>query len=583
MKYRIALAQINSTVGDFEGNTAKIIAYIDKARALKADLVAFPELALCGYPPEDLIFKPSFLKANATYLKKITRHTKNISVVLGFVDSHKNNIYNAAALIHNGKLIDSYRKILLPNYGVFDEKRYFSSGTHCPVFHIAQRQSRQRRDKLHPDLIGNDNIIAINICEDIWHKNGPTSVQARNGNAQLIINISASPYHERKLTERASILSKQAKENKVSVAYINLTGGQDELVFDGGSMVFNDKGKLIARAKEFEEDLIVADIKLNKHSPKPVNSSLCHIIKPYKLKATASSKKPSIKIVINKKLADSAEVYSALVLGTRDYLKKNGFQKAVLGLSGGIDSAIVAAIAADAIGKDNVTAIIMPSIYSSNETQSDAEIMAKNLGINYLRIPIDDIFQQYKNTFREHFAGLPENITEENLQARIRGNILMAFSNKFGWLVLATGNKSEMSMGYCTIYGDMAGGFAVIKDVPKTLVYKLVKYYNDRERKEIIPASIIKRPPTAELRPNQKDEDSLPPYRTLDPILHSYIEYNKDIKEITKSGFSPQIVKKVIQTVDRNEYKRRQSPIGVKITRRAFGKDRRMPITNKFS
>ncbi|MBI4834850.1 MAG: NAD+ synthase [Planctomycetes bacterium] len=562
MRFRIALAQINPIVGDFKGNTEKIIASIEKARAHSADLIAFPEMALCGYPPEDLVFNRAFTAENTRCLKIIARASKNISAVIGLTHRLKNDIYNAAAFIHNKKIINIYHKIFLPNYGVFDEKRYFKPGEHIPVFHI------------------NDTSIGINICEDIWHVGGPAHQQANKGRAGLIINISASPYHEQKLTQRQMLLSYFARNNKTYAAYINMTGGQDELVFDGGSMLVSPKGALIARAGEFKEDLIFADIN-------PLTQNACgnadEGITEFNLKANKIKRsKANVKCPINKKLPLLEEIYSALVLGTKDYLHKNGFSKAVLGLSGGIDSALVAAIAVDALGRENVAAVTMPSMYSSTGTKNDSEQIAHNMEIQLLKIPIDDIFKSYLYQLRDHFIGQPENIAEENLQARIRGTLLMALSNKFGWMVLGTGNKSELSVGYCTLYGDMASGFAVIKDIPKIMVYQLAKYFNQKSGKEIIPKSVFKRPPSAELRPNQKDDDSLPPYNTLDPILQKYIEGNQSIPELIKSGFKSQMVKRITRLVDTSEYKRRQAPAGIKITRRAFGKDRRMPITNKF-
>ena len=577
VKFRIALAQINTTVGDFKGNTDKIVNAIKQARDIKANLVAFPELAICGYPPEDLILKPHFVKENLRQLNKISSTSRSISVVVGLVHQEKGQVYNAAAFLHHGRLVDVYHKILLPNYGVFDEKRYFQPGQHCPIF-----------------MIG-DVIVGINICEDIWHSDGPHHWQARSGGAHLIINISASPYHEKKIAERERLLKTCSRENKVFTAYVNLVGGQDELVFDGGSMIFAPDGRLIARGNEFKEDFIVADLDIKVFSQSRRQSCSSSSVIPAKAgirlkQIKLTSIQPPIKITVPKKLSLLEEIYNALVLGTRDYIRKNGFQKVVLGLSGGIDSALVAAIACDAIGSENVKALTMPSPYSSAETQRDSEIVALNLGIELIKIPITDIFQSYRYQLKDHFIGRPEDTAEENLQARVRGNFLMFFSNKLGWLVLTTGNKSEMSTGYCTLYGDMAGGFAVIKDVPKTLVYKLADFYNKKlilnsgsgKGQKVIPLSIFRRPPMAELRPNQKDQDSLPPYEILDPILDAYVEQDLGFSEIIKKGFDEKIVQKVISLVDSNEYKRRQAPPGVKITPKAFGKDRRMPITNKY-
>lgn len=531
------MAQINTTVGDLAGNSEKIIQYIDKARELGSDIVVFPELALSGYPPEDLLLKPHFISKNREYLDKIIEKTESIFAIVSFPYREKGKLYNAAALINNKKLVSIYKKIFLPNYGVFDELRYFTPGDTCPVINF-----------------GKGRKIGINICEDIWHSNGPQKAQAASGKARIIINISASPYHIQKLDLRQNVVRRIAKENKTFVLYCNCAGAQDELVFDGASMAFDDKGKLIARAKQFEEDLLTVDI----DCAKPCGNR------------------------IERKFSLLEEVYAALVLGFSDYVKKNGFKKIVLGLSGGIDSALVAALAVDALGKDNVVALTMPSQYSSSGTLNDAKKLAKNLGIKLYVIPIKKLHKAYLETFSGPFKGTKPNITEENIQARIRGNILMAFSNKFGWLVVTTGNKSELSVGYCTLYGDTAGGFALIKDVPKTLVYKLSQYRNKKEGKELIPISIFVRPPTAELKKNQTDQDTLPPYSELDKIIDEYVEKDYSLDSIVRKGIRKDTAKKVISMIDRNEYKRRQSPLGIKITPKSFGRDRRMPITNKF-
>ncbi len=528
---RIALAQINSTVGDLDANSEKIILYAEEAKRLGADIVAFPELALTGYPPEDLLLKPKFVDDNIAALHKVAKAIgSGIIAVVGFVDKRKGSIYNAAAVIRNQRIIGVYHKAHLPNYGVFDEKRYFAQGAKADVFSV------------------NSFVFGVNICEDIWHKNGPIREQARAG-AKLIININASPYHVGKIKERQAVLSGQARLNRVFIAYVNLIGGQDELVFDGQSMVAAPDGNVIARAPAFKEDLLIIDIgQAKKYSHKP--------------------------------LEPIAEVYQALLLGLSDYIRKNGFKKVVIGLSGGIDSALVAALATDALGKENVAGVFMPSRFSSGESEEDAKALAKNLGIKFINISIDDIFEEYLNILKPQFEGRKPNIAEENLQARIRGNLLMALSNKFGWLVLTTGNKSEMSTGYATLYGDMAGGFAVIKDVPKTLVYKLSKYRNSLKR--AIPQRILTKEPTAELKPNQKDSDTLPAYKTLDPILKAYIEEDKALDNIVSRGFDKDIVSRVLSMVDKSEYKRRQSPPGIKITPKSFGRDRRMPITNSY-
>jgi NAD+ synthase (glutamine-hydrolysing) len=570
---RIGLCQINTTVGDIEGNTKKILGYVEKGKKMGADLLAFPEMAITGYPPEDLLLMPKFIEANLKAIKRIAKATSSITVLVGFVDK-KGDIFNAAALLHNGKIVDSYHKTFLPNYGVFDEDRYFKAGTENFIFTL----------KSTP--------IGPSICEDLWYPGNPIRTQALYGGAELIVNISSSPYHAGKSAFREKMISTRASDNLAIVAYCNLVGGQDELVFDGGSLIFDQKGDLIARGKQFEEDLVLGDLdmeavfRMRLHDPRirrerftDEEKSLKKIDLPER---SLSAKRPPIPKRESKPLDRLSEIYAALVLGTGDYIRKNGFQKVLIGLSGGIDSALTAAIAVDALGGKGVVGVAMPSQYSSRESMEDAKTLAKNLGIKIITIPITETFQAYLKTLAPAFKRLKPNVTEENIQARIRGNILMALSNKFGWLVLTTGNKSEMSVGYCTLYGDMAGGFAVLKDVPKTLVYELSKYKNKKEGKAIIPKNVFSKPPSAELRLNQKDEDSLPPYPVLDPILQAYVEEDKGLEEIAKMGFKEGLIKEVFQMVDRNEYKRRQSPPGVKITHRALGKDRRLPVTNKY-
>ena len=559
-KIRIALAQINPTLGDLKGNAQKILDFIGRAKKVKADIVTFPELSICGYPPEDLLLKERFIKDNLKILEFIKKNISGIIAIIGFVSEDENgNIYNSAAIIKDKKLRGIYRKIELPNYGVFDEKRYFKSGKDVPVF------------------ILNGVIFGVNICEDIWKENGIAKVQSDKG-AKIIINISSSPYYTGKVNLRKNILLERVKETKTYVCYNNLVGGQDELVFDGASLVLDPEGNEIARGKQFEEDLVVADLAVEAETKDEFRD------KDYiNLGKLNDNELPALEIKIPRKLDPLEEIYKALVLGTRDYVKKNGFEKVIIGLSGGIDSSLTAVIACDALGKENVIGISMPSRYSSEGTQRDAEILAKNLGIKFTRVYIDKIFSSYLDSLEKEFHGLRPDVTEENIQARIRGNILMALSNKFGYLVLTTGNKSEVSCGYCTLYGDMAGGFNVLKDVFKTLVYKLTIFRNEKGKNNLIPESIIKRPPTAELRPDQKDEDTLPPYSILDGILKKYVEEGKSYREILQDGeFDPQLVRKVIQMVDKNEYKRRQAPPGIKITPRAFGKDWRFPITNKY-
>ncbi len=534
---RIAISQINATVGDLEANLKKITQCIYKAKALGVDIISFPELALTGYPPEDLLLKPKFIADNLKKIKELARGVDNIVAVVGFVDKTGRNIYNAAAVIYNRKIQGICHKIFLPNYGVFDEERYFSPGKECLLFKFGKF------------------AFGVDICEDIWHFDGPTKALARSG-AKLILNINASPYYAGKIKDREEVVKKQAKTNRIAIAYANLVGGQDELVFDGQSMLVDAKGKLICRAKGFKEDLLIFDMEMSGGMR----------LKPQK---TARPLKPD------------AEIYEALKLGLYDYCYKNGFQSVVIGLSGGIDSALVAAIAQDSLGKENVTAVFMPTRYSSAESEEDAHKLAQNLKIKLLHISIDEIYNTYLAALKEQFSGLTPNIAEENIQARIRGNILMALSNKFGWLVLATGNKSEMSTGYATLYGDMAGGFAVIKDVPKTLVYKLAHYRNSLGC--VIPERVLTKEPSAELKPNQKDTDTLPAYATLDPILKAYVEEDKDLTKIVSLGFDKNTVYRVLDMVDKSEYKRRQAPPGIKITPKAFGKDRRMPITNKYN
>lgn len=576
-KIRIGLAQINASVGDLDGNTRKILRFVEDADKLGVDIVTFPELAITGYPPEDLLLKPGFVDDNLESLKLIAKKTSSldIAIVTGFID-RSDDIYNSAALISKGKIAGIYHKNYLPNYGVFDEKRYFKSGNECPIFIVAGVS------------------VGINVCEDIWYPDGPCMNQALAG-AQLIININASPYHRGKRLFRERMVSTRASDNTVFIAYTNMVGGQDELVFDGHSMIFNPSGELIAYGKQFEEDLIVKDIDLRSvelarlHDPRKrakifslqaVSQTSAITISDTKSK----KRKPKLLQKSVEPLDPVAEVYNALLLGTRDYVKKNGFKEVVIGLSGGIDSAIVAAIAVDALGSDNVTGVFMPSQYTMPESGEDVNRLVKNLEIKLITIPVNNIFKSYLSTLSEPFAGCKPDVTEENLQARIRGNIIMALSNKFGWLVLTTGNKSEMSVGYATLYGDMAGGFAVIKDVPKTLVYELARYRNKIIGKGIppVPERILIKEPTAELRPGQKDSDTLPPYDVLDPILHSYVEEDRSFREIVESGFKEDTVAKVISMVDRSEYKRRQAPPGIKITARAFGKDWRVPITNRY-
>ena len=570
---RLALAQINPTVGDLAGNSKKILEYVKKAKSKKADIVVFPELAVTGYPPEDLVLKPQFIADNITAIKKIGSGISGIVAVAGFVDKGKGgDIYNAAALIAEGRIVDVYHKILLPNYGVFDEFRYFRPGRRCPVYQLGGSK------------------VGINICEDIWHSDGPACAQALAG-AELILNINASPYELGKPETREKILYERSTENSLMIAYVNTVGGQDELVFDGLSMVFDHRGRKIAVGKQFEEELMVVDLDLEgvgrvrKKKGAEERQAFASLSCPaarVRVPSPEYADRRAVRSPMEPRLQKDEEIYRALVLGTSDYVRKNGFKGVVIGLSGGIDSSLVAAIAADAIGKENVTGLFMPSQFTSSESREDAYGLARGLGIGIRKISISRILGGYLKELNPHFEGRERDITEENLQARIRGNLLMAFSNKFGWLVLTTGNKSEMSVGYATLYGDMAGGFAVIKDVPKTLVYDLCRWRNSAGEAPVIPARVLLKEPTAELRPGQKDTDTLPPYEVLDPVLKAYVEDELSFEEILGLGCDKESARKVVHMVDKSEYKRRQSPPGVKITARAFGRDRRFPITNKY-
>ena len=553
---RIALAQINCTVGDLKGNCRKILEYAEKAEEYGADLVSFPELAVTGYPPEDLLLKPKFVEDNVAAVRELSRSIRNIVAVVGFVDKGRCGVYNSAAVISAGEIKGIYHKMRLPNYAVFDEKRYFNPGKNPRVFLFGQ----------HP--------FGVTICEDIWLPGGPTVAQARYG-ARFICNINASPYHTGKIRLREEIIRAQARDNGVIMVYTNLVGGQDELVFDGQSMVIDKDGTLLARAEAFKEDLLIVDIKV------PLDETVRSTRRLVKVTDTpARQEKVPVEKRVVPSLKAAEEVYQALTLGLRDYVQKNGFKKVVLGLSGGIDSALVAVLAADALGKENVMSVFMPSRFSSEASRVDAKELCENLDARFFEISIERIYDAYLETLSSVFSGLQPDITEENIQARIRGNIIMALSNKFGWLVLTTGNKSEMSVGYATLYGDMAGGFAVIKDVPKTLVYRVCRWRNSLSR--AIPQRVLTKAPTAELKPDQKDTDTLPPYETLDPILKAYVEEDEDAARIIRAGYDPETVDRVIKMVDMSEYKRRQSPPGIRITPKAFGKDRRVPITNKY-
>ena len=572
--FRIALAQINPIVGDITTNTSMILDYVQRARNLNVDLVAFPELAITGYPPEDLLFKKSFIQANVAAMNSIVEASEDVAVVVVYVEQDGIDLFNSAALGYRGRYIDSYRKIFLPNYGVFDEERYFKKGDVCPVYEI------------------NGTQVGINICEDIWYPMGPTVLQCGAG-AEVIININASPFHAGKRIEREAMLSDRSSTHQVFLGYANTVGGQDELVFDGSSVVVDSDGHIITRGISFDEDLIVADLDMGVYSGRnpenqsrnPITSSDFGEARNVFVSSFAPNSKSELSILRDvSELSEMEEVYHALVMGTGDYVRKAGFTKAVIGLSGGIDSALTCVIAVDALGCDNVVGVGMPSRYSSDGSIIDAKELADNLGIDFWEIPIEPAHVSFTNMLEPMFKDTNPNVAEENVQARIRGNVMMTIANKFGWIVLTTGNKSEMAMGYATLYGDMAGGFAVLKDVPKTLVYDLSRQRNQQaDDGLLIPLSTIEKPPSAELRPDQTDQDTLPPYDELDPIVKAYVEEDFSYLELVDAGYPESVVQKVIASVDRNEYKRRQSPPGVKITPRAFGKDRRLPIINKYS
>lgn len=566
---RIALAQIDTRVGDFEGNAETILRRTEEARDAGAELVLFPELAVTGYPPEDLLLKEHFLQAAAEALHAIARGTEGIVSLVGFPERVE-DAYNALAVIADGAVQAVYRKTELPNYGVFDEQRYFQFGERGAVIDLG------------------DARIGLTICEDIWTPGPPTADEALAG-ATLIVNASASPYHAGKGLERQQMVQQRARDNLCAFAFCNLVGGQDELVFDGHSVVVDHEGTVLARAPQFAEALLVASVDLQAANTArlrdtrlrpPVRRALPEVTHLGRLERPERPAVRSVGGEVAPLLPADGEVYAALALGVRDYVEKNGFRHAIVGLSGGIDSALTALIAVDALGADRVTCCVMPSPYSSTGTQQDARTLAANLGVQCLELAIEPAMRAYDRILTEAFAGREPDITEENLQARIRGNLLMALSNKFGWLVLTTGNKSETSVGYSTLYGDTAGGFAVIKDVPKTLVYRLVAYRNERDG--AVPDTIVSRAPSAELREDQLDADSLPPYDTLDPILEAYIARDAGREQLLLAGLPEEAVDRAVALVDRNEYKRRQAPPGIKITPRAFGRDRRMPITNAY-
>ncbi|MEP6625618.1 MAG: NAD+ synthase [Acidimicrobiia bacterium] len=565
-RIRVAGAQLNLVVGDLAGNEARILDAYERAVAVDADLVAFPELAVSGYPPEDLLLRPAFVAQSAEVLQKVAARTGNTAAVIGFPELLADGeLANSAALCAHGEVRGIYRKHLLPNYAVFDEQRYFKPSTvDGPLFVVAGLR------------------VGLTICEDAWSPTGPIVTQA-DGGAELIVNINASPYYAGRVHEREAMLSTRAVDAQAAIVYVNLVGGQDELVFDGGSMVIDERGHVVARARQFEEDLMIVDLDLRRsvHRRAPIGRPRVEPL-PEVVVTEGHLGMPTKPARLAPLLDPLHEVYCALVLGTRDYMVKNGFTHVVLGLSGGIDSSLVAAIAVDALGADRVTGVLMPSRYSSEGSVTDADRLAAALGIPTLTVPIEPAHTAFTEMLADAFTGTEPGLAAENLQARIRGTILMTISNQFGWLVLTTGNKSEMATGYSTLYGDMAGGFAVIKDVSKMVVYALCEDLNRRYGREVIPQSVIDKPPSAELRPDQRDDDSLPPYPVLDAILEGYVEEDRSIGDLVAAGFDRETVVRVVGLVDRSEYKRRQAAPGVRVSPKAFGKDRRLPLTNRW-
>jgi NAD+ synthase (glutamine-hydrolysing) len=568
-RLRVAACQINTKVGDLDGNAARILAALEQAENAGADVALFPELAITGYPPEDLLLKPGFVEDNLEVLQRIADRTGRCAAVVGFADSGL-DLYNAAAVCAEGEVKGIYRKRLLPNYAVFDEQRYFTPGS----------------EPLQLYLIGGVRV-GISICEDIWSPTGPMSQQAAGG-AELILNLNASPYYAGRVEERHRMLATRAADASCGLVYVNQVGGQDELVFDGASVVFDANGKLVAEAPQFEEHTMVLDLEVlpvfRKRLLDPRGRGPAQALPVVVVSETANEQKDRRAPECVPCLEPIDEVYRALVLGTRDYVRKNGFTDVVLGLSGGIDSSLVTVIAADAVGPEHVHAVALPSQYSSEGSISDSEKLAANLGIDLRTIPIQSAFTAMLAELQPSFEGLDEDITEENLQGRIRAAYLMALANKFrSWLVLICGNKSELAVGYTTIYGvDMAGGFAVIKDVVKTQVYELCQARNRMAGYDLIPEAVMTKPPSAELRPGQRDDQSLPAYEVLDPIVQGYVEQDQTIDDLIDLGHDDELVRRVARMIDVAEWKRRQAPVGVRVTSKAFGRDRRMPITNGY-
>jgi NAD+ synthase (glutamine-hydrolysing) len=566
---RVALAQLNPTVGALDANLEKLSSAYDEAEAAGCDIIAFPELSMTGYPPEDLVLKPGFVDDNREALGKFAAQTRRCAAIVGFVDQDR-DIYNAAAVCAGGEILGTYHKRLLPNNTVFDEQRYFTAG--------------HDSDPLELYLVGGVKV-GVSICEDIWSPSGPVAMQAAAG-AELNININGSPYAISKDELRERMLATRASDSHCAIVYVNQVGGQDELVFDGGSLAFDHEGNLLARGPQFAEALMIVDVPIppvyRKRLLDPRGRATQAMLPIVHVTDTPVAHEERLPTLITEPFDADRELYDALVLGTGDYCRKNGFSDVVIGLSGGIDSTIVAAIAVDALGADHVHGVSMPSRYSSDHSKSDAQLLAENLGIDFRTISIEPAFSAYLEMLEPSFAGREPGLTLENIQSRCRGQLLMALSNEFGWMVLTTGNKSEVAVGYFTIYGDSVGGYAAIKDVLKTRVYDLCRYVNRREGREIVPENVITKPPSAELRPDQRDDDSLPPYEVLDPILRLYVEDDRTAGEIIELGHDEAMVRRVTRLVDIAEYKRRQCPPGVRVTHKAFGKDRRMPITSAY-
>jgi NAD+ synthase (glutamine-hydrolysing) len=567
---RLALAQMNTVVGDLEGNRAAILDYLGRAREAGAELVLFPELAVTGYPPEDLLLRPGFLRAAAESLEAISRETTGIAALVGLPHLDR-DLFNACAVCVDGEVRAIYHKQFLPNYGVFDEDRYFQSGRELVLLRCGET------------------LVGPTVCEDIWQP-GPPATDLALAGAHVVANISASPFHLGKGLEREEMLATRARDNSCWVVYLNAVGAQDELVFDGQSLVLDEEGRVVARGPAFEEALIAVDVdattavsrRLRDARRRALARARRELPSPPVVDVPERADARALEPVVAPAPAELEQMRLAIELGLRDYTGKNGFTDVVLGISGGIDSAVTAALAAEALGPEHVHCVSMPSRYSSPETRSDARLVAESLGADYREIPIEPMVEAVTAALAPAFAGTEPGIAEENVQARVRGLIVMALSNKFGWLALATGNKSELSVGYATLYGDMAGGFALLKDVYKTDVFRLARYLNDRAGRELIPATTIERPPSAELRADQRDEDSLPPYAELDRVLEAYVELDSSREELASDGFEPDVVERAVAMIDRAEYKRRQAPPGVKLRPKAFGRDRRIPITNHW-